>query len=102
MNLPGFDAESSLGPANGVYRGRAGGRGQAAAALSPAQGFMGSSAFNLIGSPFPIQRCCAYVPKFHSVVCVSHQTRPLEFCECRRPPGEIPFFVCRGPVNAPF
>jgi hypothetical protein len=104
MKMPGFNAGSSVGPANGLYRGRSGFSfsGRAAAALSPAQSFLGSSAFEVIGFPFPIQRCCAYVPRFHSVVCVTHQTRPLEFCECQRPPGEIPFFVCHGPVNAPF
>jgi hypothetical protein len=46
MNIPGFDAESSLGPTMGIYRGKAVFGRLGAVEISPAQEFLASSARN--------------------------------------------------------
>ena len=46
MNIPGFAAESSLGPTVGMYRGKAVSGRLVASEVLPMQGFPGSSTLN--------------------------------------------------------
>ncbi len=67
MNMPQFNAEASLGPTMGVYRGKTGhGRSNSAQVL-PSQNLAFES----------IMSCCGFVPSFGRFVCIYHQTRPL-------------------------
>ncbi len=92
MNIPQFNAEASLGPAIGVYRGTAfGGSG-------PIQ-ILPSQASNFRFSPFPVMRCCGYVPSLGRFICTSRQTHPLENCECKRGFLGYPVILCRDAVN---
>jgi hypothetical protein len=104
MNMPGFNAESSLGTAKGVYRGNAGFVASGLLKISLAQEFMVSSTFSqnlaLRGNPFPPIRCCAYVPHY-GLVCITRQVRPLQRCECTRDFLGFPLILCHDPVLDP-
>jgi hypothetical protein len=104
MNMPGFNAESSLGTAKGVYRGNAVFGASGALEISLAQAFMISSTFSqnpaFRGNPFPPIRCCAYVPHY-GLVCTTRQVRPLQQCECTTDFLGFPLILCHDLVLDP-
>jgi hypothetical protein len=98
MNMPGFNAESSLGSSIGRYRATAG-FGASGAPILPMQtsppGLTPSLGLGI--DLFPPFRCCRYAPLLHRVVCVSRHVSPLEHCECYS--GLFgPVIICRPPV----
>lgn len=94
MNMPQFNAEASLGPTKGIYRGNVISISSVSAQVFPSQNL--GFGFNL----FPQMRCCGFVPSLGRFVCTSRQTHPLENCECRRSFLGYPVIVCRDAVNA--
>ena len=87
MNLPGFTAESSLGPAMGQYGG---------ATMSSSGGGVLPMQFSRLDSIFGVFKCCQFINgKFH---CVSQPRRPWESCRCVRTPWG-PFIICQDMVN---
>jgi len=99
MNMPGFNAEASLGSSIGRYRATAGFGASRGADVLPMQ----TSPLGLTAGPgfgidlFPPFRCCRYAPMLHRVVCVSRHVSPLEQCECQS--GLFgPVIICRPPV----
>ncbi len=100
MNIPGFDAESSLGPTMGIYRGKAVFARLGAVEISPAQEFLGSSVrsrnldlLSLGGATvltWPIiKRCCGRVDG--QLRCRDFPVLPFHDCECLEGPnGELP------------
>jgi hypothetical protein len=115
MNMPGFDAESSLGRTMSAYRGKAVFGGTGAGGVLPMQGTLSSSIFSqnlnlgFRGSVWPVIRCCKYSRFAGAVVCAQRVHSPLERCECifpECPAGfpdcsdfpDLPFIVCRPPV----
>ena len=97
MNMPGFDAESSLGPAFGIYRGKAvfGGLGMGEVSL---QQFGASSFLGRFGVPMT---CCGYSTWLHRFVCTTRIVSPLEQCACQRGAFGHPVIICRPPVFSP-
>jgi hypothetical protein len=104
MNLPGFAAESSLGPVTGIYRGKAvfGGSGRGEVSL---QQFGASS---VPGHLSPVRgfldvtiRCCGYSTRLHQFVCTTHTVSPFEQCECQQDFFGHPVVICRPPVFSP-
>lgn len=95
MNMPGFDAESSLGPTMGLYRGKA------------FFGRLGTSEISMqqFGLP-PVGRfgvtirCCGYSTWLHRLVCTTRVVSPLEQCGCERDFFGHPVIICRPPVLA--
>jgi hypothetical protein len=55
LNVPGFTAEASLGPASGSYNGLAVHDGSRGTRVVPMQGFRG---FGRLGGIFPTIQCC--------------------------------------------
>jgi hypothetical protein len=115
MRLPGFDAESSLGPAMGVYRGNAAFANSGEGGVLPVQDFIASSSSSpqlnagLLGSLWPKLRCCKYSRFAKAVVCAERAHSPLEQCQCvfpECPPyypdcssfPDLPSVVCQPPV----
>jgi len=115
MRVPGFDAESSLGPAMGVYRGNAAFANPGAGGASPAQGFMGPPGASLQRNaglfrfPLPKLRCCKYSNFAKAIVCVEQAHSPLEQCQCVYPEcppffpdcsrfPDLPSIQCQPPV----
>lgn len=115
MRMPGFHAESSLGPAMGVYRGNAAFANSGAGGVLPVQDFMASSTTGLqpnaglVGFPWPKLRCCKYSRFAKTVVCVERAHSPLEQCQCVYPEcppyfpdcsrfPDLPAIVCQPPV----
>jgi len=94
MNVPGFNAESSLGPARGVYQGKAvfGGSGMGAVFL---QQFGASSVLGRFGDT---RRCCGFSTLFHRFVCINFLVHPIEQCECGQDFFGHPIISCRSPV----
>jgi hypothetical protein len=83
MKLPGFTAESSLGPALGHYGG-ATMSGSSGAGVLPMQ-------FTNFESIFGVIRCCQFINgRFR---CVTRPRRPWENCRCVRTVGG-PFIIC--------
>lgn len=85
MNMPGFDAESSLGPTIGRYRGKAVSGGLDAGGVLPMQEFLALSTLSRnLGLCWGTWRGCYHegIPHGrHGYVewrCVSH----LEVCDC--------------------
>ncbi|SCX46265.1 hypothetical protein SAMN05720354_10690 [Nitrosospira sp. Nsp1] len=94
MNMPQFNAEVSLDPTRGIYRGNAISTSSVSAQVFPSQNL--GFGFNL----FPQMRCCGFVPSLGRFVCTSRQTHPLENCECRRSFLGYSVIICRDAVNA--
>lgn len=88
MNLPGFRAEASLGPAGTTYR--TAGRGLDAGGVSPAQQFR-------VGHFLVTKRCCQYVPSLGRFVCVERRHQPWVQCQCHNAMFG-PFITCKDPV----
>jgi hypothetical protein len=97
MNMPGFDAESSLGPTMGVYRGKAGFGGVGMGDVSMQQ--LGTASF--LGGFGITRTCCGYSTLLHRFVCTTRIVSPLEQCECRRDFFGHPVILCRPPVLSP-
>lgn len=94
MNMPGFGAEASLGPAAGTYRGRTirGGSGTGDVSMQ----FFGASSF---ASRFGFTiKCCGYSTLLRRFVCTSRSVSPLENCECQQDIFGHPLIFCRPPV----
>ena len=88
MNLPGFTAEASLGPAMDHYGG-ATIPGRSGGGVLPVQ-------LSRLGSLFGQIRCCQFINgKFR---CVSEVRRPWESCRCVRTIGG-PVIICQDMVN---
>lgn len=99
MNIPGFDAESSLVPSIGSYRATAGfGASGAVDGLSIQSAAM-ASAFGLrLGNVTlrPI-RCCRWVPAYHRFVCTERLVSPFDQCTCND--GVFgPVITCLPPI----
>lgn len=94
MNIPGFDAESSLGPTMGIYRGKAvfGRFGTVAVSMQQFGTFPGGFGETM--------RCCGYSSLLHRFVCITRTVSPLEQCECRRN-SFGPYIICRPPIASP-
>jgi hypothetical protein len=90
MNMPGFDAEASLGPTRGIYRGSVDFGGLGTGEVSMQQ--FGAPSFAERFSE--TIRCCRYSPLLHRVVCVERTVSPAARCECR----EGPIIICHRPV----
>lgn len=95
MNMPGFNAESSLSPTMGIYRGKArfGGSGMGEVAMQQ----LGISSF--LGRFGLTMRCCGYT-RF-GFVCTTRIVSPLEQCECQRNFFGYPVIICRPPILSP-
>ena len=95
MRIPQFNAESSLTPDEGRYRGLPGSATSGTAGIVPMQGF---SAPGRAGSVFQFTKtCCGYAPMLHRYVCTSRAVSPLERCSCVS--GLFgPVIVCQPPV----
>lgn len=91
MNLPGFTAESSLGPAMGQYGG-ATMSGSSGAGVLPMQ----RGSLEIKPLQFQIFRCCQ--PGFG---CVSQRRWPWERCRCIRSLTG-PIILCDGLTLADF
>ncbi len=90
MNMPGFNAESSLGANERVYRGIAGFGGNAGAiGVAPAQ--LGPTIFQ------QTTRCCQWSPMFRRFVCTSRRHPPWVQCRCIRT-LTAPVIICEDPV----
>jgi hypothetical protein len=115
MRMPGFDAESSLGPAMGAYRNSAAFANSGEGGVLPVQDFMVSSTTGLrlnaghLGFPWLTFKCCKYSRFAKAVVCVERVHSPLERCQCvspECPPGfpdcsrfpDLPTIICQLPV----
>jgi hypothetical protein len=102
MNMPGFDAESSLGPTIGTYRGRAvfGGLGTSEVSMSQ---FDISSLNPSLKTRFWrfTMTCCGYSTLLHRIVCTTSDVSPFEQCECQRGYYGDPVIICRPPVFSP-
>jgi len=112
MSIPGFHAESSLGPTLGTYRGSAGFVRSGAGGILPMQGssttmILGVAALSgSLGSLWPVIRCCKYSKSAGAVVCTERRHSPLEQCHCEFPecpPGipncpDYPVILCNPPV----
>ncbi len=94
MNRPGFDAESSLGPTMGIYRGKALRGKSGTGEVLPMQDFPASSTLSLIRRISPWPQICCFKPGV-GLSCRDH--RPFESCECI---GGFP--VCGGPIVSPY
>jgi hypothetical protein len=97
MNMPGFDAESSLGLTMGIYRGEAGFGGSGMGEVSMQQ-FDTSSFLGRFGVTM---RCCGYSTWLHRFVCTTRIVSPLEQCECQQDFFGHPVIICRPPVLSP-
>jgi len=101
MNIPGFTAENSVYNTSGGYRAMAD-----FGALGTADGLSMQAPLTAFApslgriDPFPLIRCCGYVPMLHSVVCVTRRRSLLEQCRCTDSPSGYPIILCRPPVNA--
>jgi len=92
MNIPGFDAELSLAPTMGIYRGKAVFGRSGTAGVTPAQ-TVGFST-----SPFLVTtRCCQWSPIVGRFVCTSRAHPPWVECRCIRT-TTFPVILCRDPV----
>jgi len=115
MSIPGFDAESSLGPTLGIYRGSALFGGPGAGAIMPSRGFSASSMLSLspgnglLGPLWPKIKCCKFSLFAGAVVCAERAHSPLEDCRCKFPEcpegfpdcsrfPDLPSIECRPPV----
>jgi hypothetical protein len=115
MRMPGFDAESSLGPAMGVYRGHAAFGNSGDGGVLPVQDVMASSSISpqlnagLVGFPWPKFRCCKYSRFAKAVVCAESVQLPNAQCQCVYPEcppfysdcstfPDLPSVVCKLPV----
>lgn len=92
--MPGFDAESSLGPTTGIYRGRAvfGRLGTGKVSLQQ----FGASSF--LDGFNETKTCCGYSTLSNRFVCTTQIVSPLEQCECQRGFFGDPIIICRPPV----
>jgi hypothetical protein len=91
MNMPGFNAESSLGTNEGVYRGMAGfGGNTGAIRVAPAQ-------LGPLSGLFETTRCCQWSPMFRRFVCSSRRHPPWVHCRCIRT-LTAPVIICDDPV----
>jgi len=114
MNLPGFNAESSLGPTIGRYRGKAVFGGSNPIDVLPMQDMLGSSMlsqYRFFPPPWFVvtTRCCQYSKYLGRIVCVSRVHSPIQQCQCIRsssnpPPGvpDFPVIICHDPVLSQF
>ena len=93
MNIPGFNAEQSLGPTSGAFQGRADLGGQRTDAVS-----MQQFRFRHLGSFGTPLTCCGHGDSFHPPVCKTRIVSPLEQCRCGDDFDGGPAFICRGPV----
>lgn len=97
MNIPGFNADLSLGPTMGIYRGNAAFGGSGRGEVSMQQ--FGASSF--LGRFGVTKRCCGYSTWLHRFVCTTRIVSPLEQCECQRDFFGHPVIICHPPVLSP-
>lgn len=99
MNMPGFGAESSLGPMMGIYRGKAVSGRLGTGEVLPTQEFLASSTLSrnldlpFLGSTVYVE-CCGRVRSplggTHPV-CRNFPVLPFQNCECLMGPnGDLP------------
>ncbi len=97
MNMPKFNAESSLGPSMATYQGKAifsrAGSGEVSLQQFGASSFKGRFGMTM--------RCCGYSTVLHRFVCTSQDVSPLEQCQCQRDFFGHPVIICRPPVISP-
>jgi len=93
MNVPGFDAQSSLGPTIGLFLGKAGFGGSGVGELSIQQ-FRSSFFGGRVGTPLT---CCSADSHF----CKTRNVFPFERCKCGQDFDGAPIFICRRPVLSP-
>jgi len=103
MKMPGFSAEASVKPNLGIYRGSAVASNSRMDRVLPMQELLSSEVlsqhldFGLLGSVWPVIRCCRYAPMLGRWICVSRVHSPLEQCQCLS--GAFgPVIICRPPV----
>lgn len=97
MNMPGFNAESSLDPTMGIYghiSGKVGFGGSCMSEVSMQQ-FDTSSFLGRFGVTM---RCCGYSTLLHRFVCTTRIVSPFEQCECDQNFIGHPVIICRPPV----
>jgi hypothetical protein len=90
VNIPGFTAESSLGPTKGIYRGKNGFGGSVMGQLSMQQ-LRGSFFGERVGTRLT---CCS--ADFH--FCTTRNVFPFERCKCGHDFDGFPIFICQPPV----
>lgn len=86
MNIPQFNAEASLGPIMGVYRGNSVAGGPERSEISMQQVGAPSSWFRL--------KCCGYSQWLHRFYCITKTVSAFDRCKCRRFPDGSPFIDC--------
>lgn len=96
MNMPGFNAESALGPTMSIYQGMVGGSGASKDEVSMQQ--LGAS--SIPGRFGATMRCCGYSTLLRRFVCTTQTVSPFEQCECLRTPFG-PIILCQPPVFSP-
>jgi hypothetical protein len=91
VNMPGFNAESSLVGSSGTYRGNAAFGSPGGIGVLPAQ--FGPGGF------FQTMRCCQWSPIVGRFVCVSRRHTPWQQCRCIRT-STFPVILCDDIVVA--
>lgn len=94
MNIPGFNAESSLGPTIGIYAGKIGFGGSGRGEVSMQQ-FGGSFFDGLFGTPL---RCCKADDGTRPLFCRTRIVFPTERCRCGHDFDGFPIFLCSSPL----
>lgn len=94
MNVPGFNAESSLGSSMGVYQKKAAFGGSGTSEVSMQQ-FGTSPLLDRFGVQM---RCCGYSTLLHRFVCTTRMVSPLEHCSCQNDFFGHPLITCRPPI----
>ena len=93
MNMPGFDADLSLGPTIGIYGGNVVSSKLDVGGVSMQQ-FRGSFFGGRFGTPL---MCCSADSHF----CITRNVFPFERCKCGQDFDGAPIFICRPPVFSP-
>lgn len=92
MNIPGFDAETSLDPTIDRYLRNAVFGSSQTGGISPTPAFFGGS-----GRLGQVKKCCEWDPFWKRFMCSSKIVQPGQDCRCV---GK--FILCRDPVLSTF
>lgn len=93
MNMPGFNAESSLGASMGIYRVNAVFGGSSGIGEVSMQQF-GASLRGFSAA----MKCCGWNTFLHRFLCTTRVVYPFQQCECVEGPG----IICRPVPSFPF
>lgn len=86
MNIPQFNAEASLGPIMGIYRGKT-------VAGGPERSEISMQQFGGLSAIWYRLECCGYSQLLHRFYCISQIVSVFDRCKCRRFPNG-PIILC--------